>query len=446
MAWNKKAAGSRSLGARLLRPGLAAAALIAAEGLARRNQGYLLLAWPLQRSCFCEQDRLKIYNRRFYEKYREGFRGWPIQPDLFESDKPEPKYLFKPGQRVALRSRFIHSLMERRRTGILGDGIRVADDAGIGGDRLAPALPGERPFWTSNSWGFRGAEFRLKKPRGAVRIVCLGASTTEGVGRDTATYPFYLGIELRKRFPGRVVEVINAGHHAQAMNDHLEMFRRRVRPLRPDVLVVYSVSGDIRAKEFTGPMPCEPGFPGDCWLKSLPGPIRYAYRRSAIFVVMAGMMGLRSWQPPPLPHVFDDVSPKPGADLYEGRLRQIVQEARLAGAVVVLCSFATAVSKGMGCTPDSPVLCQRLHKSWYPLTPEEVGRAYRYYNARMRAVASELGAPFIDAEAEFPASPRYFSVDASHLNSAGNRILAGIIARHLAADVLPRILKSSNKP
>jgi lysophospholipase L1-like esterase len=425
---------------------LAVAALITAEGLARKDQGYLLLAWPLRRSFFGEQDRLKIYNRSFYESHRDFFEDWPARPELFESDKPEPRYLFKPGLRIALRDDLRSRIRKRlSRSEFGGNEILAANVFVKAGSRLVAALPGERPFWTSNAWGFRGPEFRPRKPRGALRIVCLGASTTEGVQRDLETYPFYLSLELRRRFPGRVVEVINAGHHGQALADHLEMFRRRVRPLRPDVLLLYSVSGDVRFEDFTGPLPCAIGFAGGaCWLEALPGPFRHLYRRSAAFVSLAALMGLDSWGPPPASHPFEDSSPKPGAARYEETLRRLVREARSAGSVVVLSSFVTAVREEPECTPaDNPVLYNHLRKAWYPLTPRELGRVYGYYNSRTKAVALELGVPFIDAAAEFPTDPRYFPFDIIHLSPEGNRLLARIFARRLAERVLPRILVMS---
>jgi hypothetical protein len=36
--------------------------------------------------------------------------------------------------------------------------------------------------WSSNSRGFRGAEIAVPKPGNVWRIVCLGGSTTEGIG------------------------------------------------------------------------------------------------------------------------------------------------------------------------------------------------------------------------------------------------------------------------
>src|SRR5262249_55658325 len=120
------------------------------------------------------------------------------------------RYLFKPNLRMALR-----------------------------GGRFAPARQGERVYWSSNSWRFRGPEFPIEKLQGTIRIVCLGASTTEGSQADDETYPYYLQELLRAMFHGRRIEVINAGHHGQTATDLLAIFRQRVLPLRPDVVIWY---------------------------------------------------------------------------------------------------------------------------------------------------------------------------------------------------------------
>jgi len=44
-----------------------------------------------------------------------------------------------------------------------------------------------------NGLGFRGNEFTVKKPKGVIRIIALGGSTTLGLGsRDPYTYPAQL--------------------------------------------------------------------------------------------------------------------------------------------------------------------------------------------------------------------------------------------------------------
>jgi len=138
------------------------------ELYARHIGLYQTWSWSLKKIPYSARDNLKIWNRRFYEEKNSDFREWPIQIELFDASKSTPRYLFKPNLRMALRS----------------DG------------KLQPAGSDERVYWSSNSLGFRGPEIPFVKAAGALRVVCLGASTTEGVQSDDETYPHFLQQEL----------------------------------------------------------------------------------------------------------------------------------------------------------------------------------------------------------------------------------------------------------
>jgi len=87
----------------------------------------------------------------------------------------------------------------------------------IPGKYVFPRVPRPRglaPTWAStvSRRSFRGADFADTPGDDTLRIVCLGDSTTFGTGsNDDETYPAQLQNILRRRYPGRNVEVINAG-------------------------------------------------------------------------------------------------------------------------------------------------------------------------------------------------------------------------------------------
>ena len=62
-----------------------------------------------------------------------------------------------------------------------------------------------------NSFGLRGPELTQEKPAGALRVACVGASTTFGLYAkdDASTWPALLERSLRAK--GRQVEVLNCG-------------------------------------------------------------------------------------------------------------------------------------------------------------------------------------------------------------------------------------------
>jgi lysophospholipase L1-like esterase len=384
---------------------------IAMELYARHIGRFRLWSYPLQKDVVTEVDWLrKIYNKRFYEKRRKLFpRGQEIS--TFDADRPAPQYLFKPN-------------------------LRMAWD----GKTYGPAKAGENIFWSSNSWGFRGPEFEVRKKEGVIRIVCLGASTTEGSQRDEETYPYFLQQELNRMFPDREIEVINAGHHAFIIEDLLELLRQRVFPLQPDIVLFCEATNNIQFTEFIKGVPkyC----PGYCWVN--PPLVRFFYSRSALFNVLAERLNWVNHQPAPMPHMFDDTLPKPSVTRYREGLKQITKEALSHGTKIVLSSFITVARADLKVSrEDYPLVAAMFYEYHYPFTPAEIARIYQIFNQQSAEVAREFGVPYADVAADFPREPRYFPFDIVHLTPDGNRLLANRFAEFLAETILPQLM---NKP
>jgi len=386
--------------------------LVGVELYARNVKGYRLWSVPLEsrQPYFFELDRLKVYNRRFVEQRRDYFRDWPIPLELFDSDKPTPRYLFKPNLRMAVKN-----------------------------GKLVPAQPGDEIYRTSNSWGFRGPEFSVQKPPGLIRIVCLGASTTEGSQGDLETYPHFLQQELDRAIPGRKVEVLNAGYHGQGIDDLLEILRLRVLPLKPDVILFYEVANNIGWREFLrGDLSCPTG---SCGPKVYSGLYALLSRHSAIFALAAQRFGWNEPAPVTPWHEFDESSPKPAAEQFRKVLREIVSESLAGGSRIVLSSFITLAHDGLTVRrEDNALLYDYIHKTMSPFTPGEIARIYAYYDRVVHEVAQELRVPFVDTAAEFPREAKYFPFDLIHLSPEGNRVVARILARHLRSNLLSWLL------
>lgn len=380
--------------------------ILGAELYARRAENYLLLSWKLQKQSpyFFELDRLKVWNRRFVEQRREYFRNWPISLELFDADKPEPRYLFKPNLKMTIQRA-----------------------------RLEPTRLGERVYRSTNSWGFRGPDFSQAKSPGTIRIVCLGASTTEGSQGDEETYPYYLRQALLQLIPGRTIEVINAGHHGQGIADLLEILRRRVLPLDPDIVIFYEAANNIGWGEFfDDPLPCALG---SCWLRGYPRWYAWFYEHSAVFVLYSRRAGWAGRVPVPMDHTFNVSPPKPSALHYREELRKIAQETTRSGARFVLVSFVTLAHRDLTVSyQENPLQFDDLYKRRYPLTADEVRRIYDYYNRIARSVSRELNVPFVDMAREFPRKSRYFPFDSVHFSPEGNKVFAQILAKQLMHD------------
>jgi lysophospholipase L1-like esterase len=97
-----------------------------------------------------------------------------------------------------------------------------------------------------NSLGYRSPERPLAKPAGAVRVVCLGGSTTFDLlaADDAATWPALLERALRGR--GLPVEVWNAGFPGWTSLENLISFEVRDGELAPDLVVLFQGVNDLQ--------------------------------------------------------------------------------------------------------------------------------------------------------------------------------------------------------
>jgi lysophospholipase L1-like esterase len=70
-------------------------------------------------------------------------------------------------------------------------------------------------------------------------IVAIGSSSTWGAGASSpaASYPSKLQVELRQRFPGRSITVINRGVGGEEVGDMLKRFDTAVVAAKPDLVI-----------------------------------------------------------------------------------------------------------------------------------------------------------------------------------------------------------------
>jgi len=106
-----------------------------------------------------------------------------------------------------------------------------------------------------NDAGYRGTKVPLRKT-GTFRVLCLGGSTTYGLGvdRPDQSYPAQLDSILVAHFRNDEIlskkysgaEVINAGLEAGTSAEELEQYLFKYRYYRPDVVVVHSGVNDAQ--------------------------------------------------------------------------------------------------------------------------------------------------------------------------------------------------------
>jgi lysophospholipase L1-like esterase len=74
---------------------------------------------------------------------------------------------------------------------------------------------------------------------GALKIVTIGSSSTAGAGATSPdhSYPSQLESDLQRRFPGRDIDVVNAGVNGQEVPEMLARLDRDVLAHRPDLVI-----------------------------------------------------------------------------------------------------------------------------------------------------------------------------------------------------------------
>lgn len=106
-----------------------------------------------------------------------------------------------------------------------------------------------------NALGFRDGDRAVPRESGVRRVVVTGDSITFGIGvNDEEAFPQQLQRQLAEQGTTDV-EVWNAGVPGYAMADHLGLLRRRILPLRPDLVVLQLSRNDVAV-----PMPLSPEF------------------------------------------------------------------------------------------------------------------------------------------------------------------------------------------
>ena len=77
-----------------------------------------------------------------------------------------------------------------------------------------------------------------------LRIFCLGESSTRGYQSYEETYPGYLEKELRARYPGLRVEVVNFGQGGMGLLEIIDRVESQVLEYSPDLFVYYGAYND----------------------------------------------------------------------------------------------------------------------------------------------------------------------------------------------------------
>jgi lysophospholipase L1-like esterase len=283
--------------------------------------------------------------------------------------------------------------------------------------------------WVINNVGMRGPDVDSIKPPGILRIVTAGASETFGLyespGRE---FPRQLEDTLRARLGPRV-EVLNAAIFGMTLPTLEQDLRLRVRPLHPDVVVLYPTPVQYLNEELPRPAEPDSGASGELPFRDALYPRAMERLRNQAKALLPGWLATslrrddiaREAREHPAGWRFTGV-PADRLAAYEGDLRRTIGTIRALGAVPVLAIHVNAFDQGGRL--DEPMLV-----SWenqYHRATGDVLIAFDAAAARATVrAARDSSVTFVDLRRIH--GSRMFA-DYAHFTDAGAAAVAGAIA------------------
>lgn len=292
-----------------------------------------------------------------------------------------------------------------------------------------------------NSLGFRGREFSTGKAPGAVRIVCLGASTTFDTGSIGANppWPEVMETELRRHVNDDNIEVLNLGIPGATSLDSLIDLQMRALAFQPDLLVVYQAHNDFI---YSIPSPAGTA-PSDLFpLEDRPrGRVeRWLTLHSLLYAKTEGRVTdsinrLIDLLPLPAEHkgpVQDRTRAiDEGVATFRANLKAIAAIAGLNGVPLalpgVIVPFPSTVPTGKHCQ-----LCEGLSGAYGNVPLDQVRATFDRYNKVLEELGTQPAVHYIATNEFVPSLDAYYH-DPVHFSPAGSVRMG----ERLAAAVLP---------
>lgn len=283
-----------------------------------------------------------------------------------------------------------------------------------------------------NSLGFRSPELVVPKPPATIRLAFLGGSTTycaEASGND-ATWPHLVWQRLHTGFPGARLDYVNAGVPGYGLDSVAQDLDLRVRPLQPDVIVVYEATNDLSFDSYElakrrGLVFTRPG-ESRSWLA----------RHSFVWFLLSKDLVMLERQ-----QQADAVTGKLTFDPHElstgfrQRLTALVRTSQAIAPVVAVATFAPRLRRGQSHDEQRRAAVTSLYYMPY-MTIDGLLAGFEEYNRVIREVARDTGALLIDDEERIPGDGVHYT-DSVHFSDTGSRVMADRVAE--ALEGAPRV-------
>lgn len=262
-----------------------------------------------------------------------------------------------------------------------------------------------------NSLGFRGPEIERPKPAGRLRVAFLGGSTTfcAEASSEAATWPELVVAGLRADAPDVEFDCVNGGGAGWSTSESLLNLEHRVKPLEPDVIVVYHGTNDLTQdtrrlairQGLYAPGEGDTLAIGEWWL--------------TWFLVEKNLRQLARTRPGAGARLELDSAAL--SEAFRERLTRLVAEARAVAPVVVLVTFAHEYRREQ--PPDERRAAAAASLYYMPfLDVDALLALFEDYNRVVREVARASGAVLVEDEFSIPGDDAHFA-DSVHFRDPG---------------------------
>lgn len=277
---------------------------------------------------------------------------------------------------------------------------------------------GSEQIIRTNSLGLRSAELSPQREPNSLRLAIIGASTVMGAyAQDNdKTLAGFLERKLRAEWPGRHVEVINAGIAGYTLRDQQKMLETVIAPLAPDGVLVYPGFNDFA--DYCGP----PAAAKATFVrKGLPAISPPTWVLS-IDLVLKNTVFLR--QKPQAPISYKDARQ---IDLqpYRRRLNALIRSAARLDVPLMLITNARAYQRNQ--PPDEQTRLAETARYFNPcFDVEGLHTLYERHNDVILAEAKRAGIPAIRLGEQMRGGRSYFA-DSTHFSERGEDLAASVI-------------------
>jgi len=259
---------------------------------------------------------------------------------------------------------------------------------------------------------------QVPKPKDVFRILCLGGSTTEEGRLTNESYPDFLQELLRKKYPDRKIEVINAGKYFYSTQHAIIQYLFYLKELHPDLIIFFEGANDL-ITSFTMPPFSSSPFRKDYGhfygaLANIVYPRKFEEFLSQFFY--ADLM-----RPDLKPMAFTDWKSQYS---FRRNLETLIEITRCEGIHLILSNQAYCISE----KNDSDLhivgylmafLADNEHyadeKSWY--------NGMEMFNNITKETAEKFSIPFVDQVTPLKGRKDLFK-DPFHVNQEGNELKA----------------------